>query len=356
MSENRDKKKISQYPSITEGTWYSLAVSGIIILMCFMIFIGLWVFEEDSTVEIHRRVSIWAPIITFLAGVITFCTIAWRGMIGQRQLDEVISQGKRFAEQMELTKQQMEFTKRQLALTERQMASAEEDNLANLIQKAASLLSETQEARVAAGIGLLTYVAKAEKATFRTEAINLLVDYVDGKQYNIKDKIMRRAILYIEDIGKTWGTKISANITVKSTIYFRYINGVLYDGVRYIGRDIGIDVRSRFNDSYLKRCVIDRSASFRGGNKIENCQVIGIGGFRRLTEDEFIDCDFSGCTLIDDPTNIKLTGCFYIEDSPPSESVLKQIGSNLTVRNRSSIEEISYGSGLHRKQQIPLDF
>lgn len=47
-----------------------------------------WVFEVDADTLRSARVSLLTPLGTMFAGLITFATVAWRGMVASRQANE----------------------------------------------------------------------------------------------------------------------------------------------------------------------------------------------------------------------------------------------------------------------------
>jgi hypothetical protein len=153
---------------LDEGVWRSWAVSlaiagplGLIAAIAFVIFAPE---QPNYDVAMKTRVDILAPLGVIYIATITFCTVVWRGLISTRQTNAQLAA-------LDLQRQQID----KLSL---QIATTEDNNLAQLLQKGAELISDGAEAKVQAGIATLHALADAKSDKFAAPALDLIADYI----------------------------------------------------------------------------------------------------------------------------------------------------------------------------------
>jgi hypothetical protein len=157
-----EERKASEWPNIGEQHWYTLAVAGAILLLVAAFFAYGWVFQAEDEIGWTRRVQVLTPIGTLFAGLVTFATVAWRGMVASRQANE----------------------------QKRQNDANETVNYVSILERGAKLLgnNESLQDRLA-GIALIEICMNEPQRRLAQEAFDLLAHYV---QENAGDAIHRR--------------------------------------------------------------------------------------------------------------------------------------------------------------------
>jgi uncharacterized protein YjbI with pentapeptide repeats len=277
----------SEYPTINEKEWYALSIASAIATVVVSFFVLYWVLYGGYPEIRTERISIAGAIVTFWVAVTTFCSVAWRGLISTRQIEE----------------------------TRRQIAIAEENNVAETLQKGAELISETSMAKAAAGIASLHSVMLANNVRLATAAQSLLLDYVvqHGKIGHGQQNITRAAqALTSAHLSKKLMLNQSAyfekddvvgdnddNYTTDWIVIYG-ISSVSYHGGNVNSQEIFQGNEVNFTGVVFNNCtfknlsgVIFRRCKFYGC-KIEKVHT------SLLESNHFWQCDFSGATIVFD--------------------------------------------------------
>lgn len=142
--------------------WFQAAVVGAVVLLIGVLIGALTTLFAGDVNTISIRTDIFYKFSLIGAGLVTFCTVAWRGILATQQVD---------AQRLQLEK------------VSEQITATEESNLAALLQKGAELISDPEKGgQVGAGIATLQAVATSKAGKFSIEAVNLLADFV-GEHY-----------------------------------------------------------------------------------------------------------------------------------------------------------------------------
>lgn len=174
MAEVTDNKH--EGPQIKAETWFSLAVSAATITFIICCIAALWVFGESDPKEMVAKAQAFTPFGAALLAVVTFFTVAWRGVLNAQQLEHQAAQ----------LRQQI-----------RQNDANDDANLAKLLQEGAKLLAEKEKLpQVIAGISTLEILIKEPNAKYAVEAMDLLGDllletYSESRYERINRSAMR---------------------------------------------------------------------------------------------------------------------------------------------------------------------
>lgn len=318
MSNSKDEKSWSiDYPNISEGEWYALAIAGAVITFVLAIICLLWVIAGLGNAEFSQRLSIAGMITTFCGVATTFCTVAWRGMITTRQVD--------------VANQQISATRRQISVTE-------DNNLAVTLQKGAELIEDpASAAKVSAGLASLHSVMLSGNREFSLAAQSLLLEFVirHGWQ-NHTDRNVIGAIDRISNYYKKNLVEIIRSIKFSSPFNFikdgdtspglwRLINGVY--SVHYSGGYFYKDkVVADENCELIFSLVRFENCTFTSLNKIEfdrcffhGCLFLEVDTLF-LANNVFKECNFSSSVIKNDAQipNMKANNNYYNLDTPPN--------------------------------------
>ncbi len=153
VSKNRAEGN-PEYPNISEGHWYAIALSALIFTIIFVgiafcvVFIGDY--ETDERLKITQTLS---PFVISLFALVTFATVCWRAMITTRQADQAA----------------------------RQADQAEREGRVKLLQEGAKLLGESENvSHVAAGIATLELLVVGPDEKLAIQAMNLMADFIQA--------------------------------------------------------------------------------------------------------------------------------------------------------------------------------
>lgn len=294
-----------------DDVWFKAAV-GTAIIVFFAVLAGALVSLFGSAGdERARNIDIVYKLGLIGAGLITFCTVAWRGLLATQQVDA--------------QRQQIEKLAAQISATE-------ENNLARLLQKGAELIGESENgAHVAAGIATLQAVATASNGKFATEAMDLLVDYLEANYvFGMRDKLQNAAFAALKAGARS---ERSASRSVKfnavegietKTPFWRVIRGVrsadYKGGLVFFEKGLHNEkTRYSFVDATFDRCeVIPSKNSYFLRCDFYKCEIKSTNS-RFMSNNTFRDCDFSGA-LINDAEKFRPlseTGNYYFVDTPP---------------------------------------
>ncbi|WP_299864450.1 hypothetical protein [uncultured Hoeflea sp.] len=324
----------SEKPQITELQWQAAAIASAFFSVVIGVSGSLWVLgwlpaETLAPATMAARGRTLTSIGAFLAAIVTFCTVAWRAKVAERQAT---------------------VQERQLASTERQAVSVDENNLALLLQKGAELIADEDETKVTAGIASLGAAALAENERFATEALNLLAKYIERKHtidqthhlFNATADILSQSAANNrhKNVVITFECAPSANVN------WAFIDGV--NRIKYIN---GSFPNSTQNKGELnKRCFYERcifyNIEYHEYSIVDRCifvdSKIGIY-FNQMNHCMFRNCDFSevhfkkGIYISDFvESGIKNGGNYYYRKTPPifeTNELRTAVMPLLTARN-----------------------
>ncbi len=178
MSSPSQKDTADEWPAFTERHWYAISVSLVVIGLVLAAFAASWILTAASIDDMKDRVQIVAPFGTIFLALITFCTVAWRGMVTSRQADQ----------------------------QKRQNDANDEANYAKLLQEAAKLIAEKdKQPQVVAGISTLEILISEPKQRFGTEAMDLLADLIMETYGGARLNRVNRAVIRALELGDSKG-------------------------------------------------------------------------------------------------------------------------------------------------------
>ncbi|MEI4480952.1 MULTISPECIES: hypothetical protein [unclassified Phyllobacterium] len=259
----------------------------------------------------------------FMVGVVGLPLALWKGYLDYQQTELALQQGIR-------AQQQMEITTNQLKLTERQVAASEENSLATILERASSLISDTQsDAQKMSGVAFLHYVAQSKTQTFHFEALELLSQLIANRDYN--EPVIRSATQYMNEIGHTKKKRIRVSIRIEEnmfTEFFEYLSGVTYINCTINNRIFTAGL-NYFHNCEFSNCTINHAARILDTSNFVNCRIVRLNTVMNSVL-EFSSCDFSGCMYLPSSCEIHLHGCYYDVENPPGPLVMREWGSELT--------------------------
>lgn len=290
-------------PAITAEDWYGYAVGAAILLLVGVIYAAVSVImaEPADRLEIVQTL---APFGVAGVALVTFCTVAWRGLISTAQV---------------------EAQREQIARISEQIAATEENNLAQLLQKGAELLASEAKAHMAAGIATLQAVITSKNDKFVQEAMELLADYVEERFNDDHSPALCRGAIAAIERGADRGIIANRSLSFaaasdpdgiwqpfegvsRATYYY----GIITDKNKY--PEIAI---TSYTEICFTRCVNMKIDYLFKNCIFERCNISEIG-FIGVNDIEFRDCDFSGCeTQYKSFDEVTLTGCYYRAGNPP---------------------------------------
>ena len=313
-----EDKPASNWPTITEQQWYTLAIIAVIFTTVIAFFASIWVFSATNISDQAARVAVIAPFGTIPIAIITFCTVAWRGMVTSRQADQ----------------------------QRRQNDAADDANYAKLLQEGAKLLADDKTTNRMAGVASLSILLNEPKARYRAEAMDVLAESVRAlfnDEMSDEKLLAIRASSFFQNVNTQMRRQAEAGVFSNLTIVHKVNNAaskeqILWPSVHGFktctfegGIILGeaeeiIDTNQR---TYFKNTIIRRSqiklSKFRFSNcQIENCDIIEIENIAlMLNRNILIDCNFSGTKFLAPfvPQNLTRKNCrggWYDIRNPPS--------------------------------------
>lgn len=274
------KSKSPEDPVFTERHWYALSVSLVIIGVVLVGFAASWVLTAADVVEMKQRVDVIAPFAASYLALITFATVAWRGMVTSRQADQ----------------------------QKRQNDANDEANYAKLLQEAAKLIAEKdKQPQVFAGISSLEILISEPQMRFGTEAMELLADLIMSTYGGARLNRVNRAVLRALQLGEDKG------LLSRSDGYFKrsaaregdrgawaYIPGI--KKLTFTGGTLSKEIYGRSHDRIktLNQVTIE-GGTYDEGIEHKDCtfvktKVITIDDYD-LQAHTFHRCDFSGAVI-----------------------------------------------------------
>jgi hypothetical protein len=313
MNSANQNDTASEWPSFSERHWYAISVSLVVVGLVLAAFGASWILTAESINDMKDRVQIVAPFGTIFLALITFCTVAWRGMVTSRQADQ----------------------------QKRQNDANDEVNLAKLLQEGAKMLAETDKhAQILAGIATLDIVVADPQKRLGMQAMDLVTDFIQASfdKENMKPKT--DAAMRVLANGESRG------IISRNTGHFRRpIDGKLrywptIRGFRHITYEGGAVQNTAYQRmaeraanttlSNVKLVNCEVKSKFNYVNCIfEDCEIDSLH-FADLTRHTFRSCDFSSAHIVgtaaygDDYVPVQLNGYsnYYNEGQPPIEGSL----------------------------------
>ncbi len=290
---------------ISEKDWYFLAVLASIFTLVATVFAAIWVFSEPILDNRAKMVSTLAPFGTIPLAFVTFCTVAWRGMVSTRQADE----------------------------QRRANDAKDEENIAKLMLDATKLLTEDKSTSRLSGIAALATIAISKQESFAAHCMNMLADQAILANESHGDTNIFRAAQGALAAGYSAGRIAKRQLKIdfsKRRTNFEAIEGVetvVYENGELFGSDVELLLAlSSKTNVRLERCTITDAIIDRSEIEFQKCRFIDcrckfISG-RQMVNNVFEDCDFSDAVLRFKPDTrylamLKDGGNYYDDGKPP---------------------------------------
>ncbi|WDZ75472.1 hypothetical protein PWG15_12680 [Ensifer adhaerens] len=317
MQEIEQSRLGGDGPRIRAETWFALAIASFIITISAGAFFALWVFDAGSDALMVQRAQAFTPFGAAMLAIVTFCTVAWRGVLNTTQLQQ---------------------TGEQLNQSRRQNDAKDDENLAKLLMDGTTLIGEDKETHILAGVAALSAVVSSPKGTFAPQAMDILGGVVRST-YNLADKRdLFEAAKSAMDLGvelKRYGTRDLvidvSGVQDKNGVAINGLRSIKYVGARFrrwqfeqFKKPSSVQFNScRFTD--IREVKVDIRQS---GCTFVRCKI---KSFTELTisYNEFEDCDFSGAVLRRPPrtgrrgvpfANLSGKGNFFRDGEAPQGS------------------------------------
>jgi hypothetical protein len=326
LTTETNNDRVPDGPQVSAETWFALAIAAFLITLCIFGMAAGWVFLSGDD-DIQRRAQAFTPFGGALIAIVTFFTIAWRGVLNTKQLEYQASQLQHQAEQ--------------LAQSRRQNDTKDEENLAKLLMDGTKLLGEEKESHVLAGIAALQAVVVSPRDTFAPQAMDILVDvisqtYKDDGRSKVFDAA-RRAVNNGASAGRASTRRLTLEYDDASDKEIQAINGV--DHLIYKGASVYSVEYNRLSDrkfvSFVA-CTIEDVTIDGNHRNFRDCTIssarILTMSASFLTQNRISDSDFSGArysgshprAIRDKPhpfDNLKDQGNSYEAENPPTGRV-----------------------------------
>ncbi|CAN7429753.1 pentapeptide repeat-containing protein [Rhizobium rhizogenes] len=303
-----DKHKVPEWPAFSERHWYAASISLVIVGLTVGVFAGAWILSADKLLDMKERVEVAAPFATIFLALITFCTVAWRGMVSSRQADQ----------------------------QRRQNDANDEVNLAKLLQEGAKMLAEeARQAQVLAGIATLDIVIADPQKRLGIQAMDLVATYVQDHYGKEPLNVMINAALRVLANGETRGiiSRIDGDFTRDpKNVHAYWMNIRGFSSINYRGGAMRGPTYKRvaqrpeevmFVKVHLENCDIVQECMYFECT-FEGCRFTSIY-FGAFSDCIFRDCDFSSARVTSPIgetgkkilAKVKGSRNFYYADSPP---------------------------------------
>ncbi|WP_394689025.1 hypothetical protein [Hoeflea sp.] len=306
---DRYDSPVGDKPSITETQWQAAAIASALLSIILGIAGSFWILglvppEAIAPDDMAARGRALTPIGTFLIAIVTFCTVAWRAKVTERQANA----------------------------QERQNASADENNLAILLEKGAELTGSDDKQKELAGLACLSAVVTAENRRFGGEGLSLLGRYIqENHPKKFSSYLPRIALQALRDgyrNGNSSPVKLRVNgdsevvrwepIWGVGGVNFRY--GTVRDWPDEFDECPTANTFFKVSFETIKIAVDFRTFK---GCKFTECEIIELNT-RIGDTNTFTECNFSGCIMnfelneerLDLETFFKDKN-YYIEGNPP---------------------------------------
>ncbi|WP_412064007.1 hypothetical protein [Rhizobium sp. SYY.PMSO] len=301
MADEHEEKAVSDYATLSDKDWFTLALVTFLLSAIIIAGAAIWVFAPDEQKSLWRafsggssmvqRAQAFAPFGVALGAVVTFCTIAWRGVLNTRQL--------------EYQAEQIKHQAQQLALAQKQNDAKDEENLAKLLMEGTKLLGAEQASHILAGIAALQSVVVSAKLPFAPVGMDILADQAQaaGKEDSTRNILEAAANALNEGAraGQKSRRKISFNFFNNAEDRALAINGMVE--VKYYNAEVSGAEFSQFDDlkSYIFRKCVFNNCTIKKGVQARDCTFKN-SRIRHLTDRMMLDntfekCDFTGVTF-----------------------------------------------------------
>ena len=308
MADSTEPGKISEGPAMKRETWFANALASMIVTVIAGAFAAVWVFSADMPTLMVQRAQAFTPFGAALLAIVTFCTVAWRGVLNTEQLE-------RQADQLQ---QQI-----------RQNDAKDEENLAKLLLDGTKLMGAEEEAHVLAGIAVLQAVATAQNGRFATEAMNILLgaggDYCTDNEKKVLYEACAAALAGAVSMNR-FGTRELVLTAPSDGFSWPDIHGA--QRVSLSGGRISGFTSKSLPEKLLKN------------NKNVSIKRVKISFAKIKKEINFSECEFERCTIEAfnpyfirnnifkkcDFSNAKDWGEFFLSDVYDEEEIRKNIG------------------------------
>lgn len=227
--EETEQRAAKDGPQIKQDTWFALAIAAFLITVVIFGVAAMWVMSAPAP-EMVQRAQSFTPFGAGMVAIVTFFTIAWRGVINTRQL--------------EYQADQLEQVRR------RQVDATDDANYAKLLQEGAKMLAETdKKPQIMAGVATLEILINEPKRRFAIEALDLLAAYVSehyGEELlNSTNRAAIRGLQLGERLGMRSRLDGDFHRSAGNAAFWAYIPGM--HGSTDVHR--GIDQQSRSRES-----------------------------------------------------------------------------------------------------------
>lgn len=309
MGSDTEERRVIDEPSDDDRLWRRWAVVSFCFAVTAFLFAAIWVFEaQDSSVSVDRAQA-FSPFGAAAVAIVTFFTIIWRGILNSRQLEYQAAQLRHQVDQINQVI--------------RQNDTKDEENRARFLQDGARLLSDqSQPQQVLAGIVTLNLLLR-KSGNFGGSAMDLLADFYDRARSN---ETLSNALELARTTlagGARMGLRSRIDLVLEEEENTRW-KGLRGFGRQYyhsgtIGNEAYTNLAGEnvsYTDVTFKECVIDREENYWKCT-FENCHIVLFAAFS-FDDCTFVACDFSGCTVREDPSGNRIgDDSVYLSNEPP---------------------------------------
>lgn len=175
-------KPISEWPSKNPNHWFVLGVVAAILLVIGMVGLAVYMLSWSSPwADRGHAMQVFQPFLVGMAGIVTLCTVVWRGLINEAQANE----------------------------QRRQNDAKDMADVGLLLEKAGTFLADESPLKRGVGFAMLNTVITTPNSPYAQYAFDLVCDelaekYAFGPHVAINEQI-RSTILRAQDFGVTTG-------------------------------------------------------------------------------------------------------------------------------------------------------
>ncbi|MDF2369410.1 MAG: hypothetical protein P1V21_01325 [Rhizobiaceae bacterium] len=285
------------------------------VTMIFVVCAGFNVINSDHP-DIRARA--FQPFFFAVFGAVTFLTIAWRGRISEKQTRLQLAQNES---------------------TQQQLQAAREQNIAEMYQKGAEMLSREEDVQVIAGIAFLETVAIDPNDFLAVRAMNILADYLqDNFSTSHSGKKPYEAVQALNAVNARYPNRFAnRRLEFKTETKDEWL---LVKGVAHVWYRGGTIVTIDLKNEIINRDPLNKGAEsalsfnhliFNSGRMClpmaaHECSFVNIKFTNFMCEfiknHQFENCDFSGCTVGNAQLfpDLRAQGCRYDPNNPPKTS------------------------------------
>lgn len=316
-------KSINEGPTENASNWFVGVIVTAVFAALFVAGSGIWVFSFYDSNNLDKMVNASRTISPFLiaaGGVVTFFTVAWRGVINKQQAEEA----------------------------RRSNDHIEEARLVDTLDRAVELIRNTEIEKKIIGVKMLETVAINPSGKFSKDALQFLaLQQVEAIKTASKNDANNRYLNACTQslksarnkgrIGNSWsyympesGSLNSSDIIAPGEYYFGLI--------MFYNKDSWVNFLDR-KDIILHECVI-----FDYLNTNVNLPKVVANQFNNVLFRDvkfehfgfparFKGCNFSGCSFPDTKTldQCSFEECYYYDNNLPSIENRKIMPESLTI-------------------------